>query len=97
MGSWLGKLFPIIKSMVNFQPQQAIEPGRKAPETNSKEGNPEESHDYDVSKEQASLGSSSRSSNGASNGKRKHVTTIASRKENIKAKQSLNWNERENE
>ena len=43
--SWFGKLLPIISSMDNFQPQQAIEPGRKAPETYSEEADPEESHD----------------------------------------------------
>ena len=47
LGSWFGKLLPIISSMDNFQPQQAIEPGRKAPETYSEEADPEESHDDD--------------------------------------------------
>ena len=43
------------------QAQQAIEPGRKAPLTNSEELNPEERHDDEVSEEEASQGSSSRS------------------------------------
>ena len=34
--------------MGNCQPQQAIEPARKAPETNDEEANPEESLDDDV-------------------------------------------------
>ena len=62
------------------QLQQSIEPGRKAPETNDEEANPEESHDYDVCEEEASQGSSSRSSDEASNAKRKYVPTPASRK-----------------
>ena len=45
---WFGKLLPVISSLDNFQLQQAIEPGRKAPETNDEEANPEESHDDDV-------------------------------------------------
>ena len=44
IGSWFGKLLPI-SSMDICQHQQAIEPGRKAPETNEQEANPEESHD----------------------------------------------------
>ena len=55
LGSWFGELLPIASSMDNCQPQQAIEPGRKVPETNGKEVNPEESHDDDdVSEEEAS-------------------------------------------
>ena len=50
--------------MDNCQPQQAIEPGRKAPEINGKEANLEESHDGDVCEEEASPGSSSRSFDG---------------------------------
>ena len=42
LGSWFGELLPIASSMDNCQPQQAIEPGRKVPETNGKEVNPEE-------------------------------------------------------
>ena len=79
IGSWFGKLLPI-KSMDICQHQKAIEPGRKAPETNFQEGNPEESHDDGVCEEKASQGSSSRSSDGASNAKRKYVPTPASRK-----------------
>ena len=48
LGSWFGKLLPVISSLDNCQLQQAIEPGRKAPETNDEEANPEESHDDDV-------------------------------------------------
>ena len=41
-----------ISSLDNCQPQQVIEPGRKAPETNGKEVNPEEeSHDDDICEE----------------------------------------------
>ena len=68
MGSWFGKLLPIISSMDNFEPQQATEPGRKAPDTNGEGANPEESHDDDIFKD------------GASNGKRKSVPTPSSRK-----------------
>ena len=64
--SWFVKLLPILSSMDKCQHQQAIEPGRKAPETNGQEANPEESHDDDVCEEEASQGSSSRSSDGAS-------------------------------
>ena len=71
--SWFGKLLAILSSMDICQPQQAIEPGRKAPKTNGEEANPEENHDDDVCEEEASQGSSSRSSDGASNEKRKHV------------------------
>ena len=59
--------------MDNCQPQQAIEPGNKARETNGGAANPEESHDDNVCEEEASLDSSSRSSDGTSNGKRKYV------------------------
>ena len=48
LGSWFGKLLPVISSLDNCQLQQAIESGRKAPETNDEEANPEESHDDDV-------------------------------------------------
>ena len=60
--------------------QQAIEPGRKAPETTGEEANPEENRDDDVCEEEASQGSSSRPSDGVSNVKRKYVPTPASRK-----------------
>ena len=80
---------PILSSMDIFQPQQAIEPGRKAPETNDEESNPEESHDYDACEEEASQGSSSRSSDGASNLKRKYVPTPASRKQSRGQTESL--------
>ena len=86
--NWFGKLLPIISSMDNCQPQQAIEPGRKAPETNGEEANPEESHD-DVCEEVASQDSSSRSSNGVSNGKRKYITTPESRKKSRGKTESL--------
>ena len=46
--SWFGKLLRIISSMYIYQSQQAIEPKRKASETNDKEANLEESHDDDV-------------------------------------------------
>ena len=68
LGSWFGKLLPIISSMDNRQPQQTIEPRRKAPEANGEKASPEESHDDDAFKEEASPGSSSRSSDGALNG-----------------------------
>ena len=81
LGSWFGKLLPNISSMDNCQPKQAIESGRKAPETNSEEASPEESHhDDDVCEEEASPGSSSRSSDRTSSRKRKYVSTPASRK-----------------
>ena len=48
IGSWFGKLLPSLSSMDICQSQQAIERGRKAPETNGEEANPEESHDDDV-------------------------------------------------
>ena len=47
LGSWFGKLLPITSSMVNCQPQQTTETGRKAPKTNGEEANPEENHDDD--------------------------------------------------
>ena len=75
--SWFGKLLPILSSIDICQPQQAIEPGRKAPETNGEDANPEESHDDDVCEEEASQGSSSRSSDRASDTKRKYVPTTA--------------------
>ena len=53
IGSWFGKLLPILSLTDICQPQQAIEPGKKAPETIGKEANPEESHDYDVCEEEA--------------------------------------------
>ena len=81
LGSWFGKLLPIISSMDNRQPQEATEPGRKALETNRKEANPEKTQDDDdVREEEASQGSSSRSSVMASDEKRKNVPTPASRK-----------------
>ena len=46
--SWFGKLLRIISSMYICQSQQAIEPKRKASETNNEEANLEESHDDDV-------------------------------------------------
>ena len=62
------------------QPQQAIKPGKKVPETNGEEANPEDIHVDNVWKEEEGQGSSSRSSDRASNGKRKYVSTSASRK-----------------
>ena len=41
-------MLPSLSSMDICQSQQAIERGRKAPETNGEEANPEESHDDDV-------------------------------------------------
>ena len=79
---WFGKLLPGIvgiSSMDNCQPQQATELERKAPETNGKEANSEERHD-DVCEVEASQGSSPRSSDGASNGKRKYVSKPMSKK-----------------
>ena len=68
--------------MDKCQLQQAIEPGRKAPETNGEEGDPGENHydDDDVCEEQACPGPSSRSSNETSNVQRKYVPTPVSRK-----------------
>ena len=60
LGSWFRELLPIVSSMDNCQPQQSIEPGRKAPETNGEEANPEECHHDDVCEEEASPGSSSK-------------------------------------
>ena len=85
--SWFGKLLPIISSMNNCQPQQAIEPGRKAPETNGEEANPEESHD--ICEEEASQGYSSRFSDGGSNAKAKYVPTPACRKKSRGQTESL--------
>ena len=72
--------------MDNCQPQQAIEPERKVPETNGKEANPKESHVDKVCKEEESQGSSARSSDRASDGKRKYVPPSASRKQNLEKK-----------
>ena len=69
--------------MDNCQLQQAIEPGRKVPETDAEEANPEESHVDNVCKEEEGQGSSSRSSDRVSNGKRNYVPTSASRKKNL--------------
>ena len=55
--------------MDNCQPQQAIEPGRKVPETNGEEANPEESHVDNVCKEEEGQGSSSSSLIGHQMGK----------------------------
>ena len=41
LGSWFGELLPIISLMNYCQPQHAIEPERKTPETKSEEANPE--------------------------------------------------------
>ena len=76
LASWFPKLLPIISSMDNCQ---AIEPGRKAPKTNGEEVDHEKSHDDDVYKEEASQGSTSRSSDGASNGRNKYAPTPGSR------------------
>ena len=89
LGNWFGKLLPIISLMDNCQPQQAIAPGRKVLETIGKEANPEESHDDDVCEEEASPGSSSRSSDGASNGIRKPVPTPANRKKSREKTESF--------
>ena len=80
LGRWFVKLLPIKSSTDNCQPQQAIEPGRKAPVTNSKEANPEEGHDEDVCEEEANSSSSSTSYDGTSNGEKKYVSTPPSRK-----------------
>ena len=45
---WFGKLLRIISSMDICQSKQAIEPRRKASETNDEEANPRESHDDDA-------------------------------------------------
>ena len=89
LGSWFGKLLPIINSMDYCQPQQANEPGRKVPETNDEETNPEESHDDVVCKEESSPASSSRSFDWPSNGKRKYVPMPASRKKSRGQTESL--------
>ena len=78
--SCFGKFLPIISSINNCQPQQAIEPGRKAPETNGKEPLPDKSQDGDTCKEETSQGSSSRFSAKASNAKTKYVPIPAYRK-----------------
>ena len=87
--SWFGKLLPVISLMDNCQPQQAIEPGGKAPETNGEEANPDESHDDDICEEETSQGSSPKSSDGASNAKRKYVPTPVSRKKSRGKTESL--------
>ena len=63
--------------MDNCQPQQAIEPGRKALVTNGEEANLEESYD-NVCEGEASQGSSFKVLYGASNAKRKYLPTPAS-------------------
>ena len=76
--------------MDKCQLQQAIEPGRKAPETNGEEGDPGENHyDDDVCEEEAGPGPSSRSSNETSNGQRKYVLTPVSRKKSREQTESL--------
>ena len=76
--------------MDKCQPQQATEPGRKAPETNGEEGDPEESHyHYNVWEEEASPGPSSRSSDEASNEQRKYVPTPVSIKKSRVQTESL--------
>ena len=50
--SWFSRFLHIVGSMENCQSQQAIEPERKAPETNGEEANPEESHDDNVCEEE---------------------------------------------
>ena len=77
--------------MDNCQPQQAIEPERKVPETNGKEANPKESHVDKVCKEEESQGSSARSSDRASDGKRKYVPPSASRKKKSREKTESFW------
>ena len=79
---------PILSSVDICQHQQAIEPGIKASETNGQEANPKESHD-DVCEEEASQGSSSTSSGGAWNAKRKYVPKSASRKKSRGQTESL--------
>ena len=74
--------------MENCQPQQAIETGRKTPETNDQEANHDECHD-NVCEEEASQSSFSRSSNGASTGKMKYVPTPANRKKSRRKTESL--------
>ena len=87
LGSWFRKLLPIISSMDNCQ---AIELRRKAPETNGEEVNPEESQNNDnFCEEEASQGSASRSSDGASNGRRKYVPTAGSREKSRGQTESL--------
>ena len=78
---------PILSSTENCQPQQAIETGRKTPEINDQETNYEECHD-NVCEEETSQGSFSRSSNGASTGKRKYVPTPANRKKSRRKTES---------
>jgi len=79
LGTWFGKLLPIISSMDNCQPQQAIEPGSQTLQTNSEKANNEETFD-DVSEEELSPGHSSKSSDETSTGKRKYVPTPTNRK-----------------
>ena len=87
----------ISNSIDIFQAQQAAEPERKIPKTNDKGSNPNECHNDDVCEEEASQGSSSRSSDGASNAKRKYVSKPASWKKSRGQTEFLNWNERDNE
>ena len=88
IGSWFGKLLSILSSAEVCQPQQAIETGRKAPETDGKETTNKQSHDTDDLCE-ASQCSSTRSSDGASNAKRKYVPTPRAQTEMKKTMNTL--------
>ena len=90
IGNWFGRLLSILSSAEVCQPQQAIETGRKAPETDGKETTNKQSHDTDdLCEEEASQCSSSRSSDGASNAKRKYVPTPRAQTEMKKTMNAL--------
>ena len=91
LGNWFAKLLPVISSMENCQPQQAIEPGSNSPEINeaNKESNIDEVNGNEASPDSASS-SSSTSSTKAKTGKRKSfVPTPANGKKSKGQTESL--------
>ena len=91
LGNWFAKLLPVISSMKNCQPQQAIEPGSNSPEINeaNKESNIDEVNGNKASPDSASS-SSSTSSTKAKTGKRKFfVPTPANGKKSKGQTESL--------
>ena len=84
LGNWFGKLLPIISSMDNCQPEQALEPGCISPDAPEPSDPTEDllNHESENHARPSSTSStSSKDSNQkASNGKRKYVSTPSSGK-----------------
>ena len=85
LGNWFGKLLPIISSMDNCQPEQALEPGSITPDAPEPSDPTEdlldhESENHATPSSSTSSACSKASNQKASNGKEKYVPALSSGK-----------------